>query len=384
MRWNITENVESECPGFTVDMLPDRVPANLHVLVRDGAFYLLANGLAGIISCKQGNSILIEPKYKHLFPFDMYSYINNLIPGQSATEITQGNEANADISALAHQFATELIAIQCKQKKIKRLPTKHTGTALKGRIDWISSARLQTQGRQESICTTTLTSSTDIPENQLISLAANSVMSFFEPHTLEWNILRSWATLPYRRPLTVAEIQKMQGQFKNAQFSGAHAYYYRPLILALIILGVDQSGMMASEDNAVLFYMPSLYEDYIRTAFMRKSTTKGFSCQKSFVPRSFLFCNGDCELEPDITIYDGEKIRAVLDVKYKTPDSKDYYQIFTYMKFAGLNRAYIISPAVNHMETITAYDGSKIVCLRINSTDHQVLETVTKEIINTI
>ena len=53
MRWNIAENTESECPGFTVDMLPDQVPANLHVLVRDGAFYLLANGLAGIISCKQ-------------------------------------------------------------------------------------------------------------------------------------------------------------------------------------------------------------------------------------------------------------------------------------------------------------------------------------------
>ena len=384
MRWNIAENTESECPGFTVDMLPDQVPANLHVLVRDGAFYLLANGLAGIISCKQGNSVLIEPKYKHLRPLEMYSYINNLTLGQNATEITRGNEDNADISTLAHQFATELIAIQCKQKKIKRLPTKHTGTVLKGRIDWMSSARLQAQGRQESICTTTLTSSTEIPENQLISLAANSVMSLFEPYTLEWNILRSWATLPYRRSLKVAEIQKMQGQFKNAQLSGAHAYYYRPLILALIILGVDQSGMMASEDNAVLFNMPSLYEDYIRTAFMRKSIKKGFSCQKSFVPRSFLFCNGDCELEPDITIYDGEKISAVLDVKYKTPDSKDYYQIFTYMKFAGLHRAYIISPVVNHMETVTAYDGSKIVCLRIDSTDHQVLETVAQEIIDTI
>lgn len=73
--------------------------------------------------------------------------------------------------------------------------------------------------------------------------------------------------------------------------------------------------------------MPGLYEDYIRTAFMRKSVLKGYSCQKGFIPRSFLFSDGTCELEPDITIYDGSRIKAVLDVKYKVPDSKDYYQI---------------------------------------------------------
>ena len=106
--------------------------------------------------------------------------------------------------------------------------------------------------------------------------------------------------------------------------------------------------------------MPGLYEDYIRTAFMRKSILKGLSCQKSFIPKSFLFSNGTCELEPDITIYNGSHPLAVLDVKYKVPDSKDYYQIFTYMKFAGLNKAFIISPFVRHNEVITAYDVARL------------------------
>lgn len=384
MKWNITENAESKCPGFSVDILPDEIPAKLHVLVRDDSFYLLANDIVGIISCKKGNSIVIEPKYKYLHPSEMYFYINNLALGQNTTEITQGSEDNTDISALARQFATELISIRCKQRKIKRLPAKHTGAVLKGRVDWVSSARLQAEGHQESICTTTLTSSTDILENQIISLAASSVINFFEPYSLEWNILQSWAALSYSHPLTASKLQKLQGEFKNNQFSGAHGYYYRPLVLALIILGIDQSGMVTSEENAILFNMPGLYEDYIRTAFMRKSAKKGFSCQKSFVPRSFLFCNGNCELEPDITIYDGERVKAVLDVKYKTPDSKDYYQIFTYMKFAALNRVYIISPAVNHMETITSYDGSKIICLRIDSSNHQALEAVAEDIVNAI
>lgn len=384
MRWHITENTESECPGFSADLLPDRLPANFHVLVRDGAFYLSADGLAGMMSLKQGNSILIEPKYKRLRPLEMYSYINHLTLEQTAAEVTEGREDSADILTLARQFAAELAAVQCKPKKIRRLPVRQTGTALKGRVDWISSARLQAQGRRESICTTTFLSSNDIPENQLISTAAKTVMSFFEPYTPEWNILQSWASLPYRRSLTAAEIQKLQGQLKNAQFSGAHAFYYRPLILALIILGVDQSGMMTSEGDAVIFHMPDLYENYVRTAFLRRSTKKGFSCQKSFVPRSFLFCSGDCELEPDITIYDGEKIRAVLDVKYKTPDSRDYYQIYTYMKFAGLNQAYLISPAADHRAAVTAYDGSRIVCLRIDSTDHQFLEAAADEVMDAI
>lgn len=384
MKWTIIENAESKCPGLTTDILPDKIPAKLHILVRNNTFFLLANDIVGVISCKQGNSIIIDPKYKQLHPPEMYSYINNLALRQSTAKIPQDREEKTDISELAFQFAAELIAIQCKPRKIKRLPTKHIGSALKGRVDWVASARLQAKGHQESICTTTLTSSTDILENQIISLAANSIISFFKPYSREWTILQDWIVLPYKNSLTASKLQKLQGELKKNQFSGAHGYYYRPLILALIILGVDPSGVVASEDNAILFNMPCLYENYIRTAFMRKSAQKGFSCQKSFVPRSFLFCNGNCELVPDIAIYDGDRVKAILDVKYKKPESKDYYQVFTYMKFAALDRVYIISPAVNHMETIVSYDGSKIICIRIDSSNNHIVETIAEKIIDTL
>ena len=78
MKWIITENTECECPGFTVDILPQQIPAKLRVLFRDQQVFLEADGLAGIIPCKGGNSIVINPKCKNLEPFSMYEYINNL------------------------------------------------------------------------------------------------------------------------------------------------------------------------------------------------------------------------------------------------------------------------------------------------------------------
>ena len=190
--------------------------------------------------------------------------------------------------------------------------------------------------------------------------------------------------MPYSKPLTKEELQKLFSSLRNLKLGGAHAYYYTPLALALIILGIDDAGNTTSQDQSILFNMPGLYEDYIRTAFMRKCVLKGLSCQKSFIPKSFLFTNGTCELEPDITIYSGTQPLAVLDVKYKVPDSKDYYQIFTYMQYARLSNAYIISPCVKHNEVITAYNGSRIVNINVSKSDHVQLEKLAVEVIDNL
>ena len=167
---------------------------------------------------------------------------------------------------------------------------------------------------------------------------------------------------------------RLRSQLVNSKVSGAHAYYRNALALSFVILGIDQSGLIGNEDRAIIFNMPGLYEDYIRTAFMRMSIAKGYSCQKSFTPRSFMFSDGTCELEPDITIYDGNKPIAVLDVKYKVPDSKDYYQIFTYMKYAGLSEAYVVSPYVQDGSVLNAYDGSKILSIKVSESNNAALE----------
>lgn len=88
-----------------------------------------------------------------------------------------------------------------------------------------------------------------------------------------------------------------------------------------------------------------------------------------------------CELIPDITIYEGTRIKAVLDVKYKAPDSKDFYQIYSYMQYAHLKEAFVISPAVEHEKTETVFDGSKVHFIRVDNSNASVLEFLAKKII---
>lgn len=384
MRWIITENEDCECSGFTVDILPERLPANLHVLYKDSLIYLRVDGLVGIIPCKSGNSILIEPKCRGLHPFSMYEYINDLSITNDDNSSVDYEGNNVDIHTVAQCFSNELIAIHCRQKLLKRLPVKSHRNVVKGRVDWSSTAVKIAASRPYPIESTVLEATYDIPENEVISMAAQICLPLFEYNTDEWIALNSWSTMAYAKPLTKEALLKLQCSLRNTKLGGAHAYYYTPIALALIILGVDDAGNTSFQDQSILFNMPGLYEDYIRTAFMRKSILKGLSCQKSFIPKSFLFSNGSCELKPDITIYNGSNPLAVLDVKYKVPDSKDYYQIFTYMKYAELSKAFIISPFVRHNEVITAYDGSKIINLNVSKSHNEQLESLAVEVINSL
>ena len=58
---------------------------------------------------------------------------------------------------------------------------------------------------------------------------------------------------------------------------------------------------------------------------------------------------------------------SIADVKYKVPDAKDLYQIYTYMQFARLNEAYIISPSVRTGDVVETFDGHRIKCLGLDS-----------------
>lgn len=384
MRWIITENEECKCPGFTVDFLPSNLPANLHVLYKESQLFLRADGLAGIIPCKSGHSILIEPKCKGLHPFEMYEYINDLFISHQTDGTIDSDGNSIDVHSLAQCFVNELITIQCRQKLFKWLPVKENHNMIKGRVDWANTYRRIKTGRELPITSTAHESTYDIAENEAISMAAEICLPLFEYNTAAWLVLHSWSSMSYSKPLTKEKLQKLHSSLRSLKMGGAHAYYYTPLALALIILGIDDAGNTTSQNRSILFNMPGLYEDYIRTAFMRACVLKGLSCQKSFIPKSFLFTNGTCELEPDITIYNGTQPLAVLDVKYKVPDSKDYYQIFIYMQYAGLSSAYIISPSVKHNEIIRAYNGSKIVNINISKSDHMQLEKLVTEVIDNL
>lgn len=382
MEWHIIENTQAECPGFNPDLLPEQIPDKLHILHGKHGFELWADGIAGVVPCKEEHSIIIVPKCSTLNPFAMYGYVNNLSLESINTVLTSESDTRIGFQMLSRMFVDELLQIQCKQKLIARPPIKLTANSVIGHVNWPKTEVNALRGKPGQIVTTRRLSTTDNIENQIISAAAQSIMSLYSPHAPEYGVLCSWNEMGYAKKLSWREVLSLKERVTSNRFSGAHAYYRNAIQLALMILGMDDAWATHNRSEAILFNMPGLYEDYIRTAFMRKGAIKGLSCQKGFIPKGFLFSDGSCELEPDITIYQGASIKAVMDVKYKVPDSKDYYQLFTYMTFAGLHTAFVISPMVKHLERITSFDGRHIFKINVNQSDNIILESIAESVLS--
>ena len=382
MEWHIIENNQVDCPGFNPDVLPEQIPEKLHVLHGKNGFELLADGIAGVIPCREEHSIVIVPKCNTLNPFSMYGYVNNLSLESINTVLTGESDTRIGIQMLSRMFVDELLQIQCKQRIIARPPIKLRASSVIGHVDWPKTEVNTLRGKQGQIETTRRLQTTDTIENQIISSAAQCILPLFSPDSSEYNILCVWGEMRYGKKLSYRSAVSVKERVASNRFSGAHAYYQNAIKLALMILGIDEAWATHNQTDAILFNMPGLYEDYIRTAFMRKGSIKGLSCQKGFIPKGFLFSDGSCELEPDITIYQGANIKAVMDVKYKVPDSKDYYQLFTYMTYAGLQTAFVISPSVKHLERITAFDGRHIVKIRIDHSNNTKLESIAESVLS--
>ena len=381
MKWTVRENGNNVCPGLRLEDLPNKIPANMHILHNNGMLSIASENIAGVLPCKNGHEIVIEPKYSKIKPVDLMLYIGNISGIVVNRERISSGKSEIGIQTIADAFVEQLNIIQSHTKKFKRAPQKVITTAVAGKVDWIKTYKAQLQGNLAPVHATVMTPTHNIPENVLIGAAAKKIVTLYPTGSKEFDILFPWVKLSNEYKYSYNELFTLHQRLNEKTLSGAHAFYYAPVMLAKIILGFNGAEQQTEDIDTILFNMPGLYEDFIRTGFQRMSSKYGYSVQKGFIPRSFLFCNGDCELIPDITVYEGSTIRTLMDVKYKTPDSKDHYQLFTYMKYAQTDVAYIISPEVEHGQTITAFDGSKIVYIQIDTSDFDELERIAEQTI---
>ena len=381
MKWTVIENKVGLCPGLQLRDLPDKIPANIHIVHNNGTLGVLSENIAGVLPCKNGNEIIIEPKYNAVQPIELMMYISNTSGIAVNRERIQSGDATVNLQSIADAFIAQLLLIHYSTKKFKRAANTIISNSVVGKVNWLQTYRQQMAGMRNNIVTTVRTASYDIPENALIAAAAKKVSSLYPVGSDEFEVLYPWLKMADEFKHSYAELFTMQLKLNESSLSGAHSFYYAPVMLSKIILGFCGIDIFSEEVDTILFNMPGLYEEYVRTGFQRVGSKFGCSIQKGLTPRSFLFFNGECEMIPDITIYDGTAIKALLDVKYKVPDSKDYYQIFAYMKFAKIDMAYIISPEVPHEQTITSFDGSKITYVRIGNSNSEELETIAEKIV---
>lgn len=384
--WQITENTPTLCQGLEFSDVVGLYPEALRVSSVHGTPCLTARNIAGQITLRSGRSLTIHPKYSSLDPIAMC-----LALGASALSIksSEGFLRAADFVGLKAQdlhskFAASLAAVSRLPKKFKRMPKTVRAAAISGRVDWKGSALNIALARRDPLVITRPVASYSLIENYVLSAAARRSLASGALTHAERSILQNWASLPIETSYSPEELRELLSMCLQRGLGGAHSFYTEPVILGLLIMGVGAAGSQRGEisSDGLLFNMPSLYEEFCRTMLSRRTVNLDLSVRKGFASFASFTTNGQYELIPDIVVYRGLEIRKVIDVKYKEPDAKDIYQLFTYMHFAELHEAYIITPSIQEPAAVETFDGRRIRFVHLASTSSNDLSLALDQLID--
>lgn len=139
-----------------------------------------------------------------------------------------------------------------------------------------------------------------------------------------------------------------------------YLYYRDALWTAYLIL----QGMLPDPKaegfvtlDSMVVDMSMVFEHYIRRVIVDRAASKGWRIvngENIIFP--FFTDGGDWRVKPDLVVYEGNTIRAVLDAKYK-PDLKesDRYEVLSFMDALGVQRGGFICP--QKVDTPSRYLG---------------------------
>lgn len=362
MIWTIKENEKTFCPGLSFDNLPTALPKKLVVSKDSKGISLTADNIVGRIVCLNGDEIFIEPKYSG---FNVGKMLDFILHGKGSVNV---QSLDFDIvKHLAKEFAFSLIEIAKKQKLFSRQSVFIESDSISGQVDWVITKKNLQSGRKK-IYQRSYRDNFDIPENALLSLAARKVLNYLDKNGVEYAISKKWAVSSFSC-LRGRGLKEINSMVNDRNFSGAHSYYCFAIRCARLILGLSEEDSL----DSFVINCPELFERFIRKAFEIAGGGMSFSVSKGFLEKSYLFNTCDAEIIPDIVVYNGFDVKKILDVKYKKPSNDDLYQVLWYAAFANLKVVYILSPDVEDMKEITAFNGIKVVFVRIEDDDVEKL-----------
>ncbi|WP_411709655.1 5-methylcytosine restriction system specificity protein McrC [Corynebacterium sp. LaCa116] len=380
--WVITENEASFCPGLTLEQLPDDFPSQIRIFKDSEGLTLLASNVTGTLNLK-GASVVIEPKVSSLSPVEMLLYLN-VDELEDSKDMNLGlGDSSASVGSLERQFVDALTKMSHLPRKIDRVPVTRHRRSVAGRVDWVSTARRMYQNNSDPVVSTTMEATLSTPENISLSLASRQVTASRKWSGKEAKILNSWATDYSGESLTDSQVLALRAKVRENNFGGVYDFYRPPVAIALMLLGLDGASDSAEVEGAPgLLNSPSLYEEFVRTAVMRQAGPLALTVRKDFLAPSFLFEGGQHQLIPDITIYRGSQLCGIADAKYKAPDSSDLYQLYTYMRYAGLRRCGVLSPCVEHKSVVRSFDGLEVHFFQADSSKPARIEYVVRELLD--
>ncbi|MEQ5815180.1 hypothetical protein J3362_06675 [Marinobacter sp. NFXS11] len=341
-------------PGIQSSELPSPLPKGLSLHIRGTVIGIESQGLIGALPLKNGDTLQILPKVgqanflKMLFRAEGYYPLNEL--GRDEF-VEVGHDSDETLSAVViRRFISSTEEIMRKSAIQGRVSKKYSGTYLNGTIDAIKTSFNIARRAEDPVCGTTKQKTVDIPENRIISEAVAIALRTLKSQTnqsLYLQILQKWLSKFPRSKNVRADLNHVDQGLSGERYGGARGYYRQALMLARIILGSDGisiDGSSKKESDSFLINTADIFEKYLRSTFINIFKEQGYVVSSSSGSKVSLYTDGSFELNPDIMIFQENKLVLLIDAKYKTPTSSDHYQLQAYLNNYKLGSGLLISP----------------------------------------
>lgn len=263
-----------------------------------------------------------------------------LPPAALALEQTDLQEALADLFVNALRAELYRGVLRRSQRVQEELPV------LRGRLRMTAYLR-QTDPTRLPVEYTDLTA--NHPVNRVFALVlerlSSRVSARLRPAAAE---ARNWLREAGVTPLPSAPRDRHAFTLNRLQ-----RRYQSALTLAWMLL--DGWGDVQHAGNlpgfAFAFNMNNLYERFLEQVLIQDVLRGSLYTARAQRPESkatYLFTDNTLELKPDLTIFEGDTVRLIVDFKNKLPDGTvgrdDLYQMYAYAHHLGCERVLLLYP----------------------------------------
>lgn len=352
---SIKEGEVSWLVGLTIEDLPQPLPSGLYVHAKGTLLGLEAQGVAGSIPLRNGDTLQITPKIGQV----------NFLRMLFLAEGSQGSlrreyddfvalfvDEEESLNALvARQLMVSAAKILHQSPMIGRVERRRRGAFASGRIDPVKTAMNITARRIDPVEFVSRERTTDTPENRVISEAlCRAILSLSADDREKYNpIIVKWNRRFPRSRSIFDDLRKVEEGFSSSRYGGPRGYYNRTLMLSQIILGSFGMGLGEAsfvEGDAILLNTADVFERYLRATIASAYADRGYVVTKGGGAMRSLYTDGSYEIEPDIVVQRDGRVVLIADAKYKIPTSSDHYQMNAYLGTLNTTSGVLLSPSM--------------------------------------
>ena len=351
--WFIKEARTSWITGFPIEILPETLHRGIRVIIKKNSIGFEVEGIVGSIPLLNGDTLHIIPKVgtcnfiRMMLTADgLYEESRRIFKELASYSIGQDRTE----ALIARAFVEQLRVIASQSVQFSRVRTQVFASTGQGRINIPVTRHRWALRKSEPFACTIRVRDDDLPQNRVLAAAAHVAVRYLPSKFLgevEQNLLKRWNARSVQQPLELDDIDTVKDGLRRGRYTGARGYYKNAVTIALMLLGVDGLTQGKADEirgESFIIQSATVFERYVRVIIGNHFRAKGYTVTKGGKITEFLYVEREKPMEPDVMIYRGNKLLCLADAKYKEADSKDHYQLFTYLTNYGVTNGFFVSP----------------------------------------